>query len=310
MKGTRIPPFLQTGDTIGLVATARHIDPESLAKGIEIIESQGFTIKMASNLFEKDSQFAGTDEVRAAQFQKMLEDPEVKAILCVRGGYGTVRMVDLVDWSRFREIPKWICGYSDVTVLLNHLGENLGVAALHSSMPVSFGVNTDEAVMSLFDLLKGRKTLDYPALVERSGKTAGEITGGNLSVIYSQLGSKSQIKTEGKILFLEDVDEHLYHVDRMIQGLKRAGLLDGISGLIVGGMTQMRDNTVEFGFDFDNPFGYSIKEIIMPHVPDGVPVCFDAPLGHQNDNRTLVFNAEVEVEIRDERLKIVFVAPQ
>ena len=306
MKGNRIPPFLHKGDTIGLVATARHIDPESLAKGIEFIEDKGLRVEKASNLLERDSQFAGTDETRAAEFQKMLDDPQIKAILCVRGGYGTVRMVDMIDWTAFNENPKWICGYSDVTVLLNHLGENLGVAALHSSMPVSFVMNTSEAVDSLFDLLKGNRTLEYPADVEREGSTTGEITGGNLSVIYSQLGSKTQIHTQGKILFLEDVDEHLYHVDRMIQGLKRAGMFEGIAGLIVGGMTQMRDNTVKFGFDFDNPFGYSIKEIIMPYVPENVPVCFDVPVGHQNDNRALVFNASLKVKMSDARLVMRF----
>lgn len=306
MKGNRIPPFLDKGDKIGLVATARHIDPESLAKGIEFIEDKGLRVRKALNLFERDSQFAGSDEIRAAEFQKMLDDPQIKAILCVRGGYGTVRMVDMIDWTAFNENPKWICGYSDVTVLLNHLGENLGVAALHSSMPVSFGMNTSESVDSLFDLLKGNKILEYPADVEREGSITGEITGGNLSVIYSQLGSKTQIHTRGKILFLEDVDEHLYHVDRMIQGLKRAGILEGIAGLIVGGMTQMRDNTIEYGFDFDNPFGYSIKEIIMPYVPEDVPVCFDVPVGHQNDNRALVFNASLNVKMSDARLVMRF----
>ena len=303
MQATIIPPFLTSGDTIGLVATARHIDPKALAMGIEHIENQGFKVKKASNLFESDFQFAGSDETRAAQFQLMLDDPDVKAILCVRGGYGTVRMVDLVDWSRLRNNPKWICGYSDVTVLLNHLGENLNMAGLHSSMPVSFGMNTPEAVSSLFDLLRGKKTLDYLADVKISGQAQGEITGGNLSVVYSQLGSRSQIKTDGKILFLEDVDEHLYHMDRMVQALVRAGLFTNITGLIVGGMTQMRDNTMEFGFDFDNPFGYSIEEILMPHVPERIPVCFNAPAGHQNDNRSLMFNAEAKVEMRDGRLR-------
>lgn len=304
MEPTIIPPFLVPGDTVGLVATARHINPQLLAKGVEIIEAQGFKIRKASNLHEEDCQFAGNDELRASEFQRMLEDPEIKAILSVRGGYGTVRMVDRVDWSALRKWPKWICGYSDVTVLLNHLGENVNMAALHSSMPVSFGVNSREAIESLFHFLKGGKSIDYPADIVVDGTAKGRITGGNLSVIYSQLGSASQIDTRGKILFLEDVDEHLYHIDRMIQGLKRAGMFAQITGLIVGGMTQMRDNTMEFGFDFDNPFGYSIREIIIPHVPDGVPVCFDVPVGHQDDNRTLMFNVEAEVELQGDNLLI------
>lgn len=300
-----IPPFLKKGDTIGLVATARFIEDEALNFAVGVIESYGLRTKVASNAQIRDFQLAGDDEMRIAGFNEILHDPEVKALLVVRGGYGTVRIVDQLDWDHLRNHPKWICGFSDVTVLLNYVSQQLNMAAIHCAMPVTYRNNTPEALDSLFLGLMG-KNESFELRGQSSVETTIEapIVGGNLSVIYSQLGSNSQIDARGKILFLEDLDEYLYHVDRMFWALKRAGVLDGIKALLLGGFTALKDNTVEHGQDFDNPWGKNLKEIVSDVIDTGIPVVFDVNAGHLADNRALMLGRSASVKINSNKIVV------
>lgn len=277
-----IPPYLQLGDTIGIVAPARKISLEELQFSINWLKSKGFQVVFAPNLFAEEHQFAGSDEIRQQSFQAMIDNPNVKAILSARGGYGSARIIDKIDFSHFHENPKWLCGYSDFTVFHSHLASQNISASLHSTMPISMNEETIDNCNALFDALIGKKMElsghNHP--YNQYGTSAGKIVGGNLSILYSILGSPSDINTNGAILFLEDLDEYLYHIDRMIVALKRAGKFDHLAGLIIGGMSDMHDNTI--------PFGYSAEEIIMKHCQEyDFPIAFNIPVGHGKDNKTL-----------------------
>ncbi len=270
-----IPP-LKPGDLVALAAPARHVSPAEMAPAIALLESWGLRVRVPEGLYLSEGQLAGNDSHRAALLQRQLDDPEVRAILCCRGGYGSVRIVDRLDFSRFALNPKWIAGYSDATVLHSHLHAILGLPSLHATMPINFppeGENADTE--SLRKTLFGQPApLEWePHPLNRPGKAEGEVVGGNLSILYSLLGSRSQIDTRGKILLIEDLDEYLYHVDRMMQALRRAGMLEGLNGLIVGHMSDMHDNTV--------PFGKTAEESILDTVRDySFPVALAAPIGH------------------------------
>lgn len=277
-----IPPYLQLGDTIGIVAPARKISLEELQFSINWLKSKGFQVVFAPNLFAEEHQFAGSDEIRQQSFQAMIDNPNVKAILSARGGYGSARIIDKIDFSHFHENPKWLCGYSDFTVFHSHLASQNISASLHSTMPISMNEETIDNCNALFDALIGKKMElsghNHP--YNQYGTSAGKIVGGNLSILYSMLGSPSDINTNGAILFLEDLDEYLYHIDRMIVALKRAGKFDHLAGLIIGGMSDMHDNTI--------PFGYSAEEIIKEHCQEyDFPIAFNIPVGHGKDNKTL-----------------------
>lgn len=288
------PPSLKRGDKIGLVAPARKIAKNEISDAVTIIEEQGFTVEFNEKLFSEFNQFAGTDQLRAEYFQEMLDRDDVKAIISVRGGYGSVRIIDKIDFTRFKEHPKWIIGYSDASVFLNHICKNFGYQTLHASMPLNFTNNTGESLNRLFAVLQGDSpeyTIEKSPL-NKTGKTNGSLFGGNLSVLYSLMGSKSFPDTKGSILFIEDLDEYLYHIDRMMTGMKRAGIFTGLSGLIVGGMTEMNDN--------DIPYGKTAEEIIHEVVSDfGFPVCFGFPAGHIDKNLPLIMGAEVMLEVSD-----------
>lgn len=290
------PPFLKPGDTIGICATARWMDSGQLDKAIDLIHEWGFLTRVSTAVEERFGQLAGKDDIRRSEFQGMLDDPEIKAILVARGGYGTVRIVDDLDWTLFTERPKWICGYSDITVLLSRL-TNHGFACVHSTMPISFPDATDAALSQLRDCLQGKfTTMDWENTAWSSdcNDIEGNLVGGNLSVLYSQLGSRTQLNTQNSILFLEDVDEHLYHIDRMCWALRRAGLFDSVRAILVGGMTQMKDNTIEFGFKTDNPWGHNIHEIIRNSLKSpNIPVVGGFPAGHQSDNRAFFLGRNV-----------------
>jgi muramoyltetrapeptide carboxypeptidase len=285
------PPPLKRGDTIGILSTARKISEEELAPAVRIFESWGFKIRYAPNLFKEDRQFAGTDAERASDLQAFMDDPSIKAIVAARGGYGTVRIIDQIDFSLFKRNPKWVAGYSDPTVLLNQLF-NLGIESLHAPMPVGFASNTDTSLNSLKKALMGNPlaTSFKAHPLNRSGIASGRVVGGNLSILYSLLGSSTALNTDGCILFLEDLDEYLYHIDRMVLNMKRNGYFSKINGLMVGGMTDMNDNTV--------PFGQTAEEIIYDAVKEyDFPICFQFPAGHQNDNRTLIFGREMTLDV-------------
>lgn len=289
-----LPPYLKQGDTIGITATARKISKEELANAIVIFESWGLRVQLAPNLFATDNQFAGTNEQRAADFQHLIDNPNIKAVICARGGYGSVRMVDLINWENFKQHPKWVIGFSDVTVLHNHINRNLNIATLHAPMCLGMDAQNPEkaeAQNSIQKVLFGELptyTLGEHKL-NKTGNATGKFVGGNLSVVYSIIGSESFPETNGNILFLEDLDEYLYHIDRMLMGLKRAGKLENLSALVVGGMTDMRDNAV--------PFGKTAEEIIYEAVKDyNYPVYFNFSAGHIDRNRALPMGMQATIE--------------
>lgn len=291
-----IPDKLQKGDTVAIIATARKISKEEIRPAKQLLETWGFNVILGENLFQQDHQFAGTITQRSSDLQKMINNSSVKAIFCARGGYGSIQIIDAVDFSPLQLHPKWIVGYSDITVLHSHLHQ-LGIASLHASMPINFPANSPSCLDSLYDAITGRKyTISCDAHpLNRLGEVEGEIIGGNLSVLFSILGSKSDINTDGKILFLEDLDEYLYHIDRMMINLKRNGKLDLLKALIVGGMTQMKDNAI--------PFGKTAEEIIFNYIQEfSYPVCFHFPAGHQANNQAVPFGLTTQLKIAPDQV--------
>lgn len=295
-----IPPKLQKGDTVAIVATARKNIDDNLKPAIELLKSWGLEVVVGSSIGLDKNQLAGTDEQRAADFQTQLNNPNVKAIWCVRGGYGTVRMVDLLNFTNFKKNPKWVIGFSDVTVLLSHL-TNMNIQSIHGIMPVNIPRASEEAKESLRKSLFGEK-LQYIVPFEKmnkTGKAKGELVGGNLSILYSLLGSNSAIDCKDKILFLEDLDEYLYHIDRMMMNLKRNGCLESVKGIIVGSMLKMNDNDIPWG---KNAFQI-IEDITKKYK---IPIVYDFPAGHIRDNRTLIIGRQISLEVTPIQTKVVF----
>ena len=293
------PTFLKSGDTIAIVATARKNIDDNLKFATDLLTSWGLKVKIGSTIGLDLNQLAGTDEQRAKDFQDQMDDENIKAIWCVRGGYGTVRMIDKLDFTKFKKSPKWVVGFSDVTVLHNHLN-TMGYKSIHAIMPISSKATAD-AVETLRISLFGEK-LEYKIDtydMNRFGKASGELVGGNLSIIYSLLGSKSAINCDNKILFIEDLDEYLYHIDRMMINLKRCGCLEKLAGIVVGGMVKMKDN--------DIPWGKNALEIIQDLTKDlKIPVIYNFPSGHIQDNRALVLGNHVTIEAKADRSTMVF----
>ena len=286
-----IPKKLEAGDKIGIISTARKITIEELSPAIKTLESWGLKVVFGINLFQEEDQFSGTVEQRTADLQVMIDDNSIKAILCARGGYGTVQIIDSIDFTNLKINSKWIVGYSDVTVLHSHLN-NLGIASLHATMPINFKSNTKESLSSLKNSLFGNlNSIECKAHpLNKFGKIAGHIVGGNLSILYSLLGSHSDIDTTDKILFIEDLDEYLYHIDRMMMNLKRNGMLGKLKGLIVGGMSDMNDNSI--------PFGKTAEQIILEYTKNyDFPICFGFPAGHLSDNRSVRLGINSVLEI-------------
>ncbi len=291
------PPYLKRGDKIAIVSPARKTAPEEVAPAIRMFRAWGLEVVEGEHLYASWSQFAGSDEQRLADMQRMLDDDDIRAVICSRGGYGTVRIIDRLDFSRFVQNPKWIVGYSDVTVLHSHIHRHFNTETLHAIMPVNFRDKCDgsPAINTLKKALFGKDiSYSYPSeSFFRRGKASGQLTGGNLSILYSLTNTNSDISTHGKILFLEDLDEYLYHVDRMMVNLRRSGKLENLAGLVVGGMTKMNDNEV--------PFDKTAIEIIAGAVEDyPYPVCYNFPAGHVEDNRALILGREVNFEVSDE----------
>lgn len=283
-----VPPFLQPGDKIALIAPARKIRRDELDSFLEQTKTWNFDWVFGKNLLAQHYQFAGTDEQRLSDFQIALDNPEIKAIVPARGGYGCMRIMDQLNWDQFVKYPKWICGFSDLTAFHSMVHNKLNTCTLHSCMPVDVGTNWSVerqlAVDSLFDALTGQ-SLVYESpeyTIARNGKFKGTLVGGNLTLLAFQLGSKSDIDTRGKVLFIEDIDEHFYHLDRMILAMKRAGKFEHLAGLICGGFTLMKDK------DPANPFGKTSEEIIMEHVGEyNFPVITHFPAGHLTKNLCL-----------------------
>lgn len=286
------PPALQAGHSIYLLSTARKISLEELQPAIHTFQSWGLNVIIGKTIGAEDRQFAGSDTLRTEDFQAALDDKNVRAIICARGGYGTVRMMDALNYDEFMKHPKWIVGFSDVTYLHVHISNSIGIQTLHATMPFSFEKNTPEAIESVYKELFGIKNEYHIAThpLNRVGHAQGILIGGNLSILYSITGTKSGMNTSGKILFLEDLDEYLYHVDRMMMNLKRSGKLHDLAGVVVGGFTEMKDNKVAFGC--------TAYEIIAEHLSEyNYPVCYDFPAGHIADNRALVMGRKYQLSV-------------
>jgi muramoyltetrapeptide carboxypeptidase len=308
-----IPPPLRPGDTIAIVPTARAISVDELREGIALAERWGLRVKLGAGIGRKHFQQAGTAEERAADLQTALDDPSVRAIWCARGGYGTMHLLDHLDLSALRRDPKWIAGFSDITVLHNAL-HNIGIASLHAQMPFNIGAKTEECRESLRRALFGEERVVRTSNIEpgasgneqrpmnRVGTCEGILIGGNLSLLYALRGTPYDIDPRGKILFIEDLDELLYHVDRMVQNLRLAGWFKDLAGLIIGGMSDMRDKN-----PYD-PFGRTAERIIADALGDTTyPVCLGFPAGHIDDNRALIFGQQAKLSVTANDASIAYV---
>lgn len=290
------PKALKKGDTVHIVSTARKVDQGFISHASQILSARGFHVKLGKNLFAVCDQFAGTDEQRASDVNDAIADSNCRAILCARGGYGSVRIIELIDWNALQNNPKWIVGYSDVTALLNHAFVEKNIAGIHGTMTINYEENTPEALESLWKALEGEQqtTSIESHKLNIAGEAEGNLVGGNLSVIYSLLGSNSALNGKGQILFLEDLDEYLYHIDRIMMALKRSGLLSELSGILVGSMTDMHDNPV--------PFRLTAYEIVHSHVKDlRIPVCFGFSSGHIDNNLAWIHGKKIRLTVKNDQ---------
>lgn len=291
----KIPPYLKKGDTIGLVCPAGYMPVEKVQTCLDVLQEWGYGVKIGKTVGGGSATyFSGTDEERLADFQQMLDDDAIKVVLCARGGYGTGRIIDKIDFTKFRKQPKWIVGYSDVTVLHSHIYSHFYISTLHAPMAGAFNDDgfKNEFVRSLKNALEGKK-LKYKCDVHefnRKGEAVGELVGGNLALLAHLVGTDSDIKTRGKILFLEDVGEQLYNIDRMLHQLKRSGKLARLAGLIFGGFTESKDT--------DRPFGQSVHEILHEIVKEyDFPVCYDFPVSHTDRNYALKIGVGYKLKV-------------
>jgi muramoyltetrapeptide carboxypeptidase len=297
------PAALLIGDKIGIVSPAGKIDPEKVGIAVGKIEDAGYKVVLGNHVFDEENQFAGSDMNRLCDLQLMLDDPEIKAIICARGGYGSVRILEHLDFDLFIRKPKWLVGYSDITVFHSYLNNILGVESLHATMPINFPTDNfdDKSTVTLFQSLTG----DFENYeisshqLNRNGITEGELTGGNLSILYSLRGTPLDFETEGKILFIEDVGEELYHLDRMMLNLKMGGKLSELQGLIVGGMSDMKTGNPDFG--------KTAYEIILESIDNySYPVVFDFPAGHIKENWALPFGRFLKLDVSEKRVKLIW----
>ena len=285
-----VPPYLKKGDTIGITCPAGYIDTAAIEPAVNKLQEWGFNVRIGKTVGKKDFTYGGTDEERLEDFQQMLDDKNIKAILNARGGYGAVRIIDKINFTKITSNPKWIIGFSDITVMHSHLNRNYGVASIHSKMCNSFPDDWSKAddtqketINSIKDCLTG-KIMSYslsPNQYNKTGVATGALVGGNLKTIETLAGSKSDLITKNKILFVEDTGEYLYSIDRMFWNLKRTGKLAQLKGLIVGGFKIKKDDAGE-------EFGRTVEEIVLEKVMEyNYPVCFDFPVGHQKNNFAL-----------------------
>ena len=284
------PPYLKPNDKVGIISTAKRCEPHEINDGLGLLKSWGLEPVIGKNAFADFGFLAGTDEQRAADLQQMLDDTSIKAIFFTKGGYGTLRIIDSIDWTAFKANPKWLVGYSDITLLHSHV-HNFGIQSLHAVMlqgiPRSTEISSESIRVALFG-----ECLSYeiPAVPEnRNPKPIeGILVGGNLSMLYAIIGSESDIDVTDKILFIEDIDEYLYHYDRMLIGLKRAGKLSQLKAIVIGGMVDIKDSTI--------PFGQDDKELTLDRTAEFCyPVFFGFPSGHIDDNRALIMGQTLRI---------------
>jgi muramoyltetrapeptide carboxypeptidase len=303
----RIPPYLKSGDTIGITCPAGYMTRAEIEPAVRIMKEWGFNLRIGKTVGLRDFTFGGTDEQRLSDLQQMLDDPSIQAIMCARGGYGCVRIIDQLDFRKFAEKPKWIVGFSDITVLHAQLNHGLHIASIHSKMCNSFPENPDDtekgqwdSIVSIQQALTG-KPIEYPIVYDpgnRAGSGRGILAGGNLKTIETLAGSASDLQTDGMILFLEDAGEYLYSIDRMFYNLKRTGKLKNLNGLLIGGFRVKPD-------DPGDDFGKSIYNIVHDQVAAyKYPVCFNFPVGHQKINYALKCGVQYDLSISED--KVIF----
>ncbi|WP_299128585.1 LD-carboxypeptidase [uncultured Winogradskyella sp.] len=286
------PPYLKRGDTVAIVAPSGILKnrEREVQQAVSLLNSWGLHAVVGKHVFSKANHFAGTDDERCEDLQKAMDNPTVSAIWCARGGYGTVRILDKLNYTKFKKHPKWVIGYSDITALHNQLHNN-GFQSLHALMCVSLTKDLNEVKPSI-DTFKSAlfgNATDYVlkgSTYNREGETSGQLVGGNLTILHTMLGSNESVDTTGKILFIEEIGEYKYHIDRMLQSMKRAGYFDNLNGLIVGDMSKLRKNTTLWGTSFE--------QLILDALEDyDFPIVFGMPAGHEKDNRALILGKTV-----------------
>jgi muramoyltetrapeptide carboxypeptidase len=289
-----IPPYLQKGNTIGIVCPSGFMPFERAQTCIDVLQQWGYQVKVGKTLGLQSNYFSGTDQERLSDLQSMMDDDEVHAILCGRGGYGLTRIIDQIDFKKFRKKPKWIIGYSDITVLHCHLLRRFNIASIHSPMAAAFndGEHENEYVQSLRKAIAGKNSI-YKCeghAYNKKGSVTGELVGGNLSLLAHLIGTPSDVNTANRILFIEDIGEYIYNVDRMFYQLIRAGKFKNLGGLIIGGFTDMKDTIV--------PFGKDVYEVIHDVVKEyGFPIAFNFPVSHEKENYPLKIGLEYELKV-------------
>ena len=306
----RTPPYLKKGDSIIIVAPAGILKnrQETIQKAKKLAESWGLNVVLGKHLFKQADHFAGTDNERCEDFQKALDNPTIKAIWAARGGYGSVRILELLDFTTFKQNPKWVIGYSDITAFHNHI-HNLGVETIHAMMATSLEEKSEEIVETIVSFKKvlfgeniqykiPSSTYNRNALSSSVYTLEGQIVGGNIAILASMLGSESQISTDGKILFIEEIGEYKYSIDRMLQSLKRAGYFRKLKAVIVGDISKVKKNTT--------PWGTSIEQLILDAVPKDIPILFNFPAGHEADNRAIIFGRNVQLTIGNKESSVSF----
>lgn len=299
------PPYLKAGDTVAIVAPSGRLKNKEhgVEQATELLKSWGLHVVVGKNVFNDNNHFAGTDEERAEDFQEAMDDPSISAIWCARGGYGTVRVLDKLDYTKFKEHPKWVIGYSDITALHNQL-HNKGFESIHAIMCLSLTDDLEEIKepVETFKnaLFNGATNYEIEgSSFNREGSTTGQLVGGNLTLLHTMLGSETSIDLSGKILFIEEIGEYKYHIDRMIQSLKRAGYFENCKGVIVGGMSKMRKNTTLWGT--------SIEQLVLDALSEyDFPIAFNMPAGHEKDNRALFLGKTVELSVKKEGSSVIF----
>lgn len=283
---------------IHITAPAKVIDKACIDFAVDFFQKNGFEVSLAKHVLGQHHYFSGTDAERLADFQTALDDDSLDFILCARGGYGSVRIIDDLDFTKFLKKPKLIIGFSDITVFHNHIHTHFNIPTLHASVPLNFQSNTPEALQSLVNVLNGKPNKYEIASSKhnRLGEVKAVVVGGNLSIVYSLIGTNSDLNTDGKILFMEDIGEHVYAIDRILYSLKKSGKLQKLAGLIVGGMTNIKDTEI--------PFGKNVEEVISEIVsPYDFPVCFNFPAGHIDDNRAIILGSMCVLKISEDAVQ-------
>ena len=292
------PEPLKKGDTVAITCPAKKL-PRDITDAVKLLESWGLQVVLGDTINASHHQFAGDDNLRTRDLQRFLDDPSIKAVFAARGGYGTIRIIDNLDFTAFAENPKWLIGFSDITVLHSHIFSNYQIQTVHGQMPINIPDGTKPSLETLRQVLFGEK-FEYHYESEhpnRSGKAEGILIGGNLTLLVMMAGSASDMDYAGKILFLEDVGEYLYSIDRMMWNLKRSGKLSKLKGLIVGGFTELKDN--------DIPFGQTAEQIIAECVKEyDFPVCYNFPAGHISDNHAVIFGKKVNLIVNNQSVTL------